>query len=113
MRCGAIGPLLQEEFARHLRALGMVIIQTRPDSTTDTIDHRPGARVELISHIGGHVYAGNVIIYVPPSLKTHPLAGRGIWYGRVNPSRVEGIVRETIARGTVITELLRGVIPGL
>ena len=71
------------------------------------------ARVGLISHIGGHKFAGNVIIYLPPGLKTeagdeHPLAGHGIWYGRVEPKHVEGIIIETILKGNVIADNFRG-----
>lgn len=36
------------------------------------------------------------------------LSGTGIWYGRVDPSNVEGIVSETIMGGKVIKELFRG-----
>ncbi|EFX03927.1 sucrose cleavage family protein [Grosmannia clavigera kw1407] len=74
------------------------------------------ARVGLISHIGGHKFAGNVIIYLPPSLRAldgftpHPLAGYGVWYGRVEPKHVEGLVLETILRGNVVTDHFRGAI---
>ena len=78
--------------------------------------------VGLISHIGGHKWAGNVIIYLPPTWakdgkpmtskeqKAHhsPLAGCGIWYGRVEPKHVEGIIKKTVLGGTVIKELFRG-----
>lgn len=37
-----------------------------------------------------------------------PLAGCGIWYGRVGPEHVEGLVGETLGRGSVIGDLLRG-----
>lgn len=76
------------------------------------------ARVGVISHIGGHKYAGNVIIYVPPGWKssdgggsgngTSPLSGMGIWYGRVGPEHVEGVVAETLVRGRIVKDLLRG-----
>lgn len=62
----------------------------------------------LTSHIGGHKYAGNVILYIPPSWTDNALAGMGIWYGRVEPGSVEGIVDETAKRGRVIEELFRG-----
>lgn len=52
--------------------------------------------------------AGNVIIYIPPSFTSNALAGRGIWYGRVEPGHVEGIVAKTIMEGKVIKELFRG-----
>ena len=70
--------------------------------------------VDLISHIGGHKWAGNVIVYFPreyrPVAGSHfPLAGRGVWYGRVGPQHVEGIVKETLLGGRVVKDLLRGV----
>ena len=77
-----------------------------------------GVAVGLVSHVGGHKWAGNVIIYVPPrreeeagsSKRLSPLAGRGVWYGRVEPKHVEGIVKETLIKGNVIKELCRGVV---
>jgi len=71
------------------------------------------ARVGFISHIGGHKFAGNVILYIPPGMKMadgkeSPLAGCGICYGRVEPKHVEGIVKETLLGGKVIEELFRG-----
>lgn len=62
----------------------------------------------MISHIGGHKWAGNVILYIPPSWKGHALAGKGVWYGRVEPGSVEGIVEKTVVGGTVIADLFRG-----
>lgn len=44
--------------------------------------------VAKISHIGGHKYAGNVIIYLPN--------GTAIWYGRVTPRDVGAIVRHSL-----------------
>ena len=76
----------------------------------------PVADVVLISHIGGHAFAGNVIIYFPKRWKPNPgkddaspLAGKGVWYGRVEPRHVWGIVEETVMGGRIIEELLRGV----
>jgi hypothetical protein len=66
------------------------------------------ARVGLISHIGGHKFAGNVIIYIPPTFAHNALAGKGIWYGRVGPEQVEGIVAKTILEGKVIKDIFRG-----
>ena len=122
-RCGVMGPLLHPEFVRHLRELGFRV-------STDTIcleDERShgtelAAQVGLISHIGGHKWAGNVIVYLPPMWgtdgkamlsaeqreKPSPLAGYGVWYGRVEPKHVEGIINETIFGGRVIKELFRG-----
>lgn len=50
-----------------------------------------------VSHIGGHKFAGNVIVY--PG---------GIWYGRVQPCHVPAIIDETCVKGEVLQPLLRG-----
>lgn len=89
-RCGILGPILQSSFRTELARKGIE------------------ANVAQISHIGGHKYAGNVIIYLPPSLEGNALKGSGIWYGRVGPEQVEGVVEETVVKGRVVGELLRG-----
>ena len=33
---------------------------------------------------------------------------KGIWYGRVEPKHVEGIVQETISKGRVVEDMFRG-----
>lgn len=84
------------------------------------------ALIVKVSHIGGHKYAGNVIVYSP--------TGTAVWYGRVSPKEVRiflllnellrvdhrvisahhalrcqvtAVVDETIVAGRVIPELLR------
>ncbi|KIL00394.1 hypothetical protein PAXRUDRAFT_821765 [Paxillus rubicundulus Ve08.2h10] len=52
------------------------------------------------SHIGGHKFAGNVIIYTP--------RGASVWYGRVTPHDVQSIVKNTIIAGQVLPPILRG-----
>ncbi|KAF2262910.1 hypothetical protein CC78DRAFT_294868 [Lojkania enalia] len=97
-RCGAVGPILRDEFVRMLERKGV------------------DGDVALISHVGGHKYAGNVIIYHPsfPALRTQKdreegrMSGAGIWYGRVEPRHVEGLVEETVMKGRIIEELFRG-----
>lgn len=112
-RCGIMGPLLQSEFRRVLRGKGFSIPEEKADDGS-VVDEPGHANLGLISHIGGHKYAGNVIIYLPPSIAENgnvsdrSLAGMGIWYGRVEPRHVEGIVEETIMKGRVITEHFRG-----
>ena len=109
-RCGVYGPILLEEFNKHL-----------PPTANPS--------VTLVSHIGGHRFAGNVIIYIPPDflptlggftpssadmvnkdkqLVPHKLAGSGIWYGRVEPESVEQIVNETIFGGRIVEKHFRG-----
>jgi len=52
------------------------------------------------SHIGGHKFAGNVIIHTP--------YGVSVWYGRVTPHEVLAIVQNTILEGKVLPSLFRG-----
>jgi Sucrase/ferredoxin-like len=54
-RCGQSAPLLRREFERHLRPLGLY---------RDIHDTRPGGvGIYFISHVGGHKYSANVMVY--------------------------------------------------
>jgi hypothetical protein len=125
MRCGVMGPALRQEFGDQLLRERFQVLNGPVDigdgrertllgEATSQVEGSSGtARVGLISHIGGHKFAGNVILYIPPSAKTaggkeNPLAGCGICYGRVEPKHVEGIIKETLLGGRVIEELFRG-----
>ena len=129
-RCGIMGPILEKQFTEYL--LDHLGGTDCPPENKNTWMSRsnltwnreagafsrkrtyiPNAQVAAISHITGHAWAGNVIIYFPKRYKTqdkrpHGLAGKGVWYGRVEPRHVEGIVEETVKKGRVIQELLRG-----
>lgn len=112
-RCGIMGPLLRSEFEDQLQRERITVshepsASSEQGSSAESQSNLPTAKVGLISHIGGHKYAGNVIIYIPPSFTQNPLAGKGIWYGRVDPEHVEGIVKETILEGKVIRNMFRG-----
>ena len=111
---------------------GEPTLKSHPSSPTNSSASIPSSHditinVGMISHIGGHKWAGNVIIYIPPTLTVshlpppprtnaqepsestpHPLAGMGIWYARVEPRHVEGIIEQTILKGNVILDLFRG-----
>ncbi|KAK9239934.1 Sucrase/ferredoxin-like-domain-containing protein [Lipomyces kononenkoae] len=89
-RCGIAGPMLKAEFERVLQRKGLLY-----DPVT-----KQGIRVTLVSHIGGHVYAGNVLYFRGD--------GSSIWYGLVNPEHVQGIVKETVEGGRIIRDLYRG-----
>lgn len=140
-RCGVLGPLLRQEFDRCIQnksedwlAYSRASPQNVERAQKIYIEkHRYIAsfmkedwllnegnrlslapRTALISHVGGHAWAGNVIIYFPPNYELadgdhHPLAGQGVWYGRVEPKHVEGILSNTVEKGIVIEELLRGI----
>ncbi|KAL8305887.1 hypothetical protein RB597_003439 [Gaeumannomyces tritici] len=57
-RCGQSAPLLRRELERHLRPLGL---HRDPD------DERPGGvGVCFVSHVGGHKYSANVLVYRRP-----------------------------------------------
>lgn len=127
-RCGILGPLLLAELEQKLPKFGVNVVESgagkqtsirnRRSKSDPTKENNMSARVGLISHIGGHKWAGNLIIYFPryyqghPQAK-HPLKGKGIWYGRVEPWHVEGIIEQTIKEGTIIRELFRGGMPGV
>ncbi|KAI7903261.1 Sucrase/ferredoxin-like-domain-containing protein [Cokeromyces recurvatus] len=85
-RCGVTAPILAQEFDHVLREKDL--------SEQD-------AAVIMVSHIGGHKIAGNVICYINEG-------ARGIWYGRVKTCHCRLIVEETIIKGKVIKEIYRG-----
>lgn len=80
-RCGLCGPPLIEQFKTVLADHGL----------TDRVT------VRGTSHVGGHRFAGNVLIY--PG---------GDWYGRVTPADVPRLVEQTIVKGQQVTEFWRG-----
>lgn len=118
-RCGILGPLLRAEFNAYIG--GTTRLPADDERSTEVrfkglqpVRSMSMFRVALASHFGGHAFAGNVIIYLPKKFpladgKLSPLAGKGIWYGRVEPKHVWGIMEETVQQGRVIKELLRGV----
>ncbi|KAG8956729.1 hypothetical protein FRC04_000207 [Tulasnella sp. 424] len=57
------------------------------------------ALIIFCSHIGGHKFAGNVIIYTPH--------GSGVWYGRVSSHQTHAVMK-TITEGKIYPTLLRG-----
>ncbi|EJU06196.1 hypothetical protein DACRYDRAFT_19467 [Dacryopinax primogenitus] len=65
-------------------------------------ERRENKRVLILrsSHVGGHKYAGNVILAFPTRAM--------VWYGRVTPHEVASIVKNTITDGKVLPKLMRG-----
>ena len=112
-RCGQSAPILRREFERHLRPLGLY---------RDFRDERPGGvGIYFISHVGGHRYSANVMVYrrsyrtasglVADGAISHPGEGaqgllgeasQCIWLARVRPTDCENIVRYTVLQGKVV-----------
>ncbi|KAI5849636.1 Sucrase/ferredoxin-like-domain-containing protein [Morchella snyderi] len=94
-RCGVVAPALMAQFLAVIRARGL----------------EGRVRVGYTSHLSGHKWAGNVVVYLPPG-GAGGRGGLGVWYGRVGTGEVEGIVDETVVGGRVVGELCRGVVGG-
>lgn len=120
-RCGQSAPLLRKELERHLRPLGLF---------RDLDDERPGGvGIYFISHVGGHKYSANVMVYrrpdafgldnverggvedpkvVVPKKKTGQEADENvgaaqcIWLARIRPEDCEGLVKYTVLQGKLI-----------
>lgn len=116
-RCGQSAPLLRKELERHLRPLGLY---------RDLADERPGGcGIYFISHVGGHKYSANVMIYrraEPRRTVSEQMenghtangdsllggkgndgeAGQCIWLARVRPEDCENIVKYTVLQGKVV-----------
>ncbi|XP_044716268.1 sucrase/ferredoxin-like domain-containing protein [Hirsutella rhossiliensis] len=115
-RCGQSAPLLRKEFERHLRPLGLY---------RDLHDERPGGvGIYFISHVGGHKYSANVMVYRRPNAfgqdegdskepvgggeaanghgETDQGAAQCIWLARVRPEDCENLVRYTVLKGKVV-----------
>ncbi|KAI9714328.1 MAG: hypothetical protein M1820_000289 [Bogoriella megaspora] len=107
-RCGQSAPLLRREFERHLRPLGLY---------RDLDDERPGGvGIYFISHVGGHKFSANCMVYRRADAAGVKAAERDeggdelgpmeaaqcIWLARVRPEDCENIVRYTILQGKVV-----------
>ncbi|RSM01140.1 hypothetical protein CDV31_011504 [Fusarium ambrosium] len=115
-RCGQSAPLLRKEFERHLRPLGLY---------RDLDDERSGGvGIYFISHVSGHKYSANVIVYrrhnafsrghdsLPRQSQgdgengAHEAgdfgASQGIWLARVRPEDCENLIRYTVLQGKVV-----------
>ncbi|KFK33673.1 hypothetical protein AALP_AA5G044900 [Arabis alpina] len=87
-RCGVCGPALMEKFEEEIGSRGL----------SGEIVVKP------CSHIGGHKYAGNLIVFSPDS--TGNISGH--WYGYVTPEDVPAMLDQHIAKGEIIEKLSRG-----
>ncbi|KAF9608959.1 hypothetical protein IFM89_012136 [Coptis chinensis] len=87
-RCGVCGPALVTRFSEEIDAHGL----------------QGQVSVSPCSHIGGHKYAGNVIIFC------RDVNGEvtGHWYGYVTPDDVPILLEQHIGKGEIIDQLWRG-----
>ncbi|KAL2529000.1 Sucrase/ferredoxin-like family protein [Forsythia ovata] len=87
-RCGVCGPVLIEKFKEEIV----------------TKDLQSQVVVTACSHVGGHKYAGNVIIFSADA------EGKisGNWYGYVTPNDVSELIDQQIKKGEIIERIWRG-----
>ncbi|KAF2025838.1 hypothetical protein EK21DRAFT_75463 [Setomelanomma holmii] len=75
-RCGQSAPLLRREFERLLRPMGLY---------RDLHDERPGGvGIYFISHVGGHKFSANVMVYRHSSVIQRPKHANGDANGHAN-----------------------------
>lgn len=79
-RCGRCGPPLRAALADAVAEAGLADVTVR-----------------ATSHVGGHKYAGNLLVYP-----------EGVWYGYARPEDARRIVREHLVEGRILEDLHRG-----
>ncbi|KAA3455925.1 Sucraseferredoxin-like protein [Gossypium australe] len=89
-RCGVCGPALIQKLNEEIELRGL----------------KDQVFVSACSHIGGHKYAGNLIIF---SLDSEGKI-TGNWYGYVTPEDVPELLDQQIAKGEIIQRLWRFVV---
>ncbi|KAA8527080.1 hypothetical protein F0562_008691 [Nyssa sinensis] len=87
-RCGVCGPALITRFKEEIESHGL----------------QGKVSVSPCSHIGGHKYAGNVIIF--GSNINGEVTGH--WYGYVTPDGVPLLLEQHIGKGEIVDSLWRG-----
>ena len=108
-RCGRSAPLLRRELERQLRPLGLY---------RDLHDERPGGvGIYFISHVGGHKYSANMMVYrrgepkrtvgeqidaVKGEAGSDTEAAQCIWLARIRPEDCENVVKYTVLQGKVV-----------
>ncbi|KAI3417051.1 uncharacterized protein J3R85_014789 [Psidium guajava] len=87
-RCGVCGPALVSRFREEIELRGL----------------HGKVTVSPCSHVGGHKYAGNVIIFGPDFSG----AISGHWYGYVSPDDIPILLEQHIEEGKIVDWLWRG-----
>jgi hypothetical protein len=84
-RCGVTGPILVEQISK---VLGKKFK-----------NEEENVQVSLVSHVGGHKVAGNVLIFSKEF--------GFVFYGRVFPEHIENIIEKTVINGEILKPLVR------
>lgn len=87
-RCGVCGPAIVSRLLEEIESNGL----------------QGKVSVSPCSHIGGHKFAGNVIIF---GRNTHKEVS-GHWYGYVTPDDVPQLLEQHVAKGEIVDWLWRG-----
>ncbi|KAM0034161.1 putative thioredoxin-like ferredoxin, Thioredoxin-like superfamily [Helianthus debilis subsp. tardiflorus] len=87
-RCGVCGPVLIKKFNEEIGVRGL----------------KDEVFVGACSHVGGHKYAWNLIIYS----KVQDEKVSGHWYGYVTPNDVADLLDQHIKKGEIIERIWRG-----
>lgn len=95
-RCGVIGRLLVSTMREYIKS---------PPEDLSTVLDSLDIHIFGCSHVGGHKFAGNMVIYRPDWKQ-------GIWYGRVLPDDVDRIMRDTVLDAKILGRHWRGGLPG-
>lgn len=86
-RCGQSAPLLRKELQRHLQPLGLY---------RDLDDERPGGvGIYFISHVGGHKYSANMLVYRRPDAFGLDNVQRAKEEGEVRPKKPEELNKKS------------------
>ncbi|KAK3401623.1 Sucrase/ferredoxin-like-domain-containing protein [Sordaria brevicollis] len=89
-RCGQSAPLLRKELQRHLQPLGLY---------RDLDDERPGGvGIYFISHVGGHKYSANMLVYRRPKAFGLDEVKRAE-EGELKPKKPEEIKKQKASEG--------------
>ncbi|ORY74859.1 Sucraseferredoxin-like protein [Protomyces lactucae-debilis] len=96
-RCGKTAPILLEALEEGLRERDMFY-----DKDEGSEDGK--VLVTTVSHIGGHRYAGNVLVY----RKTDTGTVETLWLGRIMPNDIPWVIEYTVLQGRVKRSAVRG-----
>jgi hypothetical protein len=96
-RCGKTAPILLDALEEGLRDRDLFYDAEESSENGKVL-------VSTVSHIGGHRYAGNVLVY----RKTDQGKVESLWLGRIMPNDIPWVIEHTIMHGRVKRAAVRG-----